>query len=541
MTGTATFVLHSHLPYCRLAGRWPHGEEWLHQAMLECYLPLIRSFRRLAGEVGGSLGVTLNMTPILTEQIGDPLMRDHFREYLQQHVDRARGDVVRFEGSGLRAKTASFHLARYQALQAFYEDEMHADPLAALRDLEASGHVEIASSAATHGYLPLLDNDDAVRFQIQTGVQSHVRNFGRKPQSFWLPECAYEPGLERFLDEAGIKVFFVETHLVTGGSARGKAAEPMVGPYGEPPRLPPIARRPDSLEAHGGTTFRPYWVGESSVAVLARNERTGRQVWSAEHGYPGDGVYREFHKKDSESGLHYWRATARDVDLSGKAEYDPEPASARAREHAEHFRDLVKGELELYEGGAQEPGSVVAAYDTELFGHWWLEGVEWLEQAIRLLARDQNVTLTTAAEVVRDDPPTARIDLPEGSWGSGGDHRVWLNDDTQWTWPEIYARQRRAETLLRVSTPATRQLARELLLLQASDWQFLMTTGQAHDYAVERFNAHCARFDALAQAIGTNRADVDGLVAELGALDNPFPDINPLLYSQALEGAQAGR
>ena len=542
MTGTATFVLHSHLPYCRLAGRWPHGEEWLHQAMLECYLPLIRSFRRLAGEIDGSLGVTMNMTPILAEQIGDPLMREHFREFLQSHVDRARGDVERFASEGgLHQKTARFHLARYQALQSFYENDIHADPLAALRDLEASGHIEIASSAATHGYLPLLDNDDAVRFQIRTGVQSHVRNFGRKPRSFWLPECAYEPGLERFLDEAGIKVFFVETHLVTGGRARGKASQPMVGPYAEQSKLPTVARRAASPESHGGTTFRPYWVGDSGVAVLARNERTGLQVWSASHGYPGDGVYREFHKKDSESGLHYWRLTGRDVDLGDKADYDPEPASAKAREHAEHFRDLVKTELYLYELGTHEPGSVVAAYDTELFGHWWLEGVEWLEQTIRLLARDEHVTLATAAAVVRDDPPSARIDLPEGSWGDGGDHRTWLNEGTEWTWPEIRGRQRRAEPLLRDSSPASRQLARELLLLQASDWQFLMTTGQAHDYAVERFNAHCARFDELAQAIETNSPGLGGLVAQLGALDNPFPDINPLLYSGAPEEARAGR
>ncbi|MDD1678145.1 MAG: DUF1957 domain-containing protein, partial [Methanomicrobiales archaeon] len=327
----------------------------------------------------------------------------------------------------------------------------------------------------------------------------------------------------------------------TGGRARGKATQPMVGPYGETSIPAPPLRRSASPEEHGGTTFRPYWVGESGVAVLARNERTGLQVWSASHGYPGDGVYREFHKKDSESGLHYWRLTGRGVDLGAKEDYDPEPAREKAREHAAHFRDLVKTELYLYEGGAHEPGSVVAAYDTELFGHWWLEGVEWLEQTIRLLARDEQVTLTTAAEVVRSDPPSARIDLPEGSWGDGGDHRTWLNEGTAWTWPEIHARQSRARPLLGVSSPASRQLARELLLLQSSDWQFLMTTGQAHDYAVERFNAHCARFDELAQAIETNSPGLEGLVAELSALDNPFPDIDPLVYAGDTEQARVRR
>lgn len=208
--GGITFVLHTHLPYCRLAGRWPHGEEWLHEAMLECYLPLLQAFRGLAREFDSSLGITINITPILAEQIRDPLINRHFRTYLAERIERAEGDVARFAGlPGPRSHAAVFHRDRYQKTQAFYEDEIGGDVLTAFRELEESGHIEIATSAATHGYLPLLDNPDAVRFQVETGIASHIRNFGRKPRSFWLPECAYEPGLEHVLEDAGIEVFFV--------------------------------------------------------------------------------------------------------------------------------------------------------------------------------------------------------------------------------------------------------------------------------------------------------------------------------------------
>jgi 1,4-alpha-glucan branching enzyme len=536
LTGSATFVLHSHLPYCRLAGRWPHGEEWLHEATLECYLPLIMAFRRLSREITGPLGITINMTPILAEQLGDSLMREHFREYLAGRIERARGDTVRFAGKPLRQKTARFHHERYLAAQAFYEDELGADILRALAELEASGHIEIATSAATHGYLPLLLDEDAVRFQVQTGVASHIRNFGRAPRSFWLPECAYKPGIERFLEEAGIKVFFVETHLVTGGSARGKTLGGMLGPYPETER--PV-RKPAMLEPHNGTTFRPYLVGESNVAVFARNEKSGLQVWSASHGYPGDAAYREFHKKEAVSGLHYWRVTGPGVDLADKAEYDPEVASARTRDHAQHFDELVASELYMFESGAGEPGALVSAYDTELFGHWWMEGVQWLEWAIRGLAADPNVRLISAGESISQDPPTASIDLPEGSWGGGGDHRTWMNDETAWTWPEIYRRQDRAKTLLGSVTPATQQLARELLLLQSSDWQFLMTTGQAHNYAVERFNSHMERFDELANAIESSSPGLTALTTEYEALDNPFPQIDPAVYGAGPQPARS--
>lgn len=534
--GNVTFVLHTHLPYCRLSGRWPHGEEWFHEAMLECYLPLVRAFRRLAREIDGSLGVTINVTPILAEQIGDGLMLDHFREYLADRIERAEADVERFAAEPARLKTAQFHRNRYRAIRDFFELDLHGDVLGALRDLEASGHIEVATCAATHGYLPLLDDEAAVRFQVQTGVASHRRNFGRQPRSFWLPECAYEPGLERYLAEAGVRVFFVETHLVEGGQARGKATGRVVGIYGE---THVTAEHPLDLPVSSGTTFRAYHVGASDVSVIARNERTGLQVWSASHGYPGEANYREFHKKEGTSGLHYWKVTGPEVDLGAKDEYDPAAAAGSAQLHAGHFRELITSELAAFQGGTGEPGLLLAAYDTELFGHWWLEGVDWLEDVIRGLAKDPAVELVTAGDYVTKHPPSQAIELPEGSWGNGGDHRTWLNDDTAWTWPEIHARQRRAHELLSKDTEASRQLARELLLLQASDWQFLMTTGQAHDYAVERFWSHADRFDRLADAIDSAYPALDALVEELQTIDNPFPGIEPALFADELVARMA--
>jgi 1,4-alpha-glucan branching enzyme len=194
---------------------------------------------------------------------------------------------------------------------------------------------------------------------------------------------------------------------------------------------------------------------------------------------------------------------------------------------------VLRSELDAYREGSGEPGVVVASYDTELFGHWWLEGVDWLEETIRELAADAEVRLVTAGDYVENNPPRHSIDLPEGSWGTGGDHRTWLNPDTAWTWPQIHRRQTRAAALLAGSTTAaSRQLARELLLLQSSDWQFLMTTGQAHDYAVERFSSHAGRFDRLAEAMERGAPGLAGLVAELEAADNPFPALDPALYAE---------
>lgn len=529
-TGSVALVLHSHLPYARLAGGWPHGEEWVHEALLECYLPLAQALGRLAAERAGSLGVTLSITPILAEQLADATIISHFDRYVDDRIARARRDGLRFrDAERWREPVAEFHMRRYEETRAFWRAQDR-NVLGVFARLEATGAIEIATSAATHGYLPLLEDDAAVRFQVDTGIAAHERRFGRRPRSFWLPECAYRPGLERVLDAADIRVFFVETHLVTGGRP---ATLPRIGPYSESSVHVDDAPASVAAETHG-STFRAYRVGSSSVGVMARNERTGLQVWSAAWGYPGDGAYREFHKRDSESGLHYWRVTAGGLGLGDKQGYSPERARQQAEEHAGHFAGVVEDELEGYHRQTGQRGLLMASYDTELFGHWWLEGVRWLEGVIRRLRASESVAVTSASAYIDGHPPAASITLPEGSWGGGGDHRTWRNEVTAWTWPVIHARQRRAGQLLRRDTAATRQLARELLLLQSSDWQFLMTTGQASDYAVERFNGHVTRFDRLAECLESgDDVAAERVAAELYAIDNPFPAIQPLRYGAA--------
>lgn len=531
MNGAASFVLHTHLPYCRLAGRWPHGEEWLHEAMLECYVPLIRGFHRLVGEGLPSLGVTIDVTPILAEQLADATIREHFRDYMAGQIARAQSDLVRFKAAGdERAEIAAFHLDRYLSLQGFYERELAADLLRGLADLEACGAIEIATSAATHAYLPLLSGPEPVHFQVATGINSHRRLFGRQPRAFWLPECAYRPGIERELEAQGVALFFTDSHLVAGGSVPADIAR--VGLY--PGHA---ASRPSSAHPAVGSTFEAYTAGQSHVAVLARNERTGSQVWSAAHGYPGDPAYSEFHKKDDQSGLRYWRVTGAGTGLGEKHLYNPRAAAAQAEQHAAHFHTLVRAALEQHEAHSESPGILLSAYDTELFGHWWLEGVEWLTATIRALAADPDIAVMPASEAVRQQPPARAIQMQPGSWGAGGDDRTWLNDDTRWMWDAIAAREERARGLLTQDHPAARQLARELLLLQSSDWEFLVTTAQAREYAEGRFREHADRFDALADAMDADAAGLDALANELFALDNPFPDIDPTLYA----GAQGGR
>src|SRR4051812_4931135 len=552
--GAFTFMLHSHLPYARQAGMWPHGEEWIHEAIAETYVPLLNALYDLREE-GVPFHLTIGLTPVLAEQLADPLIIDHFIGYAAERAARAAKDIGRFERAGDTTfrDVARFYHHWYARILGSFQDRFAANLVGAFRSLQDEGCIEIATCAATHGYLPLLSRDSSIHGQIHTGVSASRRHFERQPQAIWLPECAYRPailedeggrtvrrpGLESFLAEEGLLVFFSETHTVEGGQAVGMAQPGTVGPYGM------IARRyatsvtppPPGQQLAPGTSLLPYWVGDApgQVAVLARHERTGQQVWSATFGYPGDFAYREFHRKDAESGLQYWRISGAGVDLGSKEPYDPRRAAEQVAGHAGHYVHLVEQELRNYHERNGGFGSITASYDTELFGHWWFEGVDWLKAVLRELAQRPAVEVSTASRIVERHPPREVLSLPESSWGAGGGHYTWLNDDTEWMWPLIHAAERRMEGLVTrypnaegLHEELLNQTARELLLLQSSDWPFLVTTQQAAEYATERFQEHLIRFDELAALAESAEVSPEALeiLAALRERDNPFPAID---------------
>ena len=552
-SGAFTFVLHSHLPYARQAGMWPHGEEWVHEAIAETYVPLLDALNDLAEE-GVPYRLTISITPVLAEQLADPLIQEHFLTYAEERAAWAAADINRFGDAGeeeLKKLAVYFHHWYSRVLTSFRDRYHNGDLIGAFKALQDRGYVEVSTSAATHGYLPLLSRDSSIFGQIQAGVDSYARHFGKRPTAIWLPECAYRPaywedtdheplrrpGLESFLAAQGIKVFFTETHSVEGGQPVGKAAGEAIGVYGAVARRYTLELTP-AEQAEPGTTYETYWVGDAAgeVAVLGRNSRTGQQVWSGDFGYPGDLWYREFHRKDGVSGMQYWRIGGPGMDLGSKPPYEPERAQERVDEHARHFVGLVEELLAGYRESNGKYGIIASNYDTELFGHWWFEGVDWIKHVLRRLAESDVVDMTTATAFVTEHAPERVMALPESSWGSGGNHFTWLNHETEWMWPIIHAAENRMETLVQSNPDVNdararvlNQAARELLLLQSSDWPFLVTTGQAKEYASQRFTDHVDRFNALADLLDRGEEltpEEEDMLEALHERDNPFPTVD---------------
>jgi 1,4-alpha-glucan branching enzyme len=567
--GYVTFALHSHLPYVVNHGTWPHGMEWLHEAAAETYLPLLRVFAELEQQ-GLALKANVNLSPILLEQLSHPVFKDQFPKYLVRKIQAAHKDADEFNrtGDSHLADVSRFWLHFYeQALRHF--DDLGNDIIRGFKHFYDSGAIEIITCGATHGYFPLLGTDSSIRAQVKTGIDTHQRFFGRKPRGIWLPECGYRPagswqfpvalngavpahskapflreGVEQILAENDLEFFYVDTHLVDT-STKFTPYQLLAGGV-------PVAME-IAAEHSQKNFYRPYLADgpdrkNSHVAFFTRDPRTGVQVWSGDQGYPGDANYLEFHKKNWPGGHRYWRISGPKVDLGLKQPYDPAIAQACTREHAAHFARITANALEQY--GKQGAGAPVltAPFDAELFGHWWFEGPEWLKYvAMEFSKPESKVKLTTCGEYLDKFPPAGFVALPEGSWGAESNNSVWLNEDTAWTWKQIYpaelAVQQMANSGLwrghEAATRLAKQLCREMLLLESSDWQFLITTKHARDYAEKRFNSHMEQFRVLLDTwrrFEATRQIPEDKLHELEAIelrDSIFPDIDPTLWASA--------
>lgn len=546
--GNLCIVLHGHLPYVLHHGSYPHGEAWLFEAAAETYLPLLDMIGEVA-LMGKRPGLTIGLTPVLLEQLAHRRFKEGFVAYLNERIERAGRDRAEFDEKG---EKHSAHLAERwiewhrQKLEQF--ERIGRDIAGEFAKRFREGHIQILTSNATHCYMPLVLNDEMLAAQMACGVNTSERHLGVRPKGMWLPECAYRPawphwmpsvlydnarsrpGVEMFIEAAGVTHFFVESHLIQDATPVGFQEH---GHFHAGGGHRPGSNRP--LEPVGVVSEpRP-----AHVFAFARHPHVSEQVWSGSIGYPADGAYLEFHRKHGERGLRYHKITSTKTPLSNKDPYHPDDIDAKLFEHATHFCDVVRRTLWSYRNETGRRGTVVASFDAELFGHWWFEGVRFLRDVVLTLANTPDVTLATAEQVLASDPPDKVMRLPEGSWGENGDHTVWANDRVKWVWEIEY----RAEgTFLRLlhSLPwqtdeqvrgVLERAGRQLLLLQASDWPFVIHTQGALDYGIERIAGHSTRFNRLTNMAerlggGAELTELDRIdLAEIDAHDNIFPQI----------------
>jgi 1,4-alpha-glucan branching enzyme len=523
--GSFALILHAHLPFVRHPEHEEFLEEdWLFEAITETYVPLLQMMQRLLND-GVRFRLTMSLTPTLCAMLDDSLLRDRYVRHLERLIELAGCETARTAAEPQLAQLAHFYLNLFTETRRFFVDEWKSDLLQAFRALRATGALEIIGCAATHGLLPLLHQQSpaSARAQVLIGRDEFLRCFGREPSGFWLPECAFVPGLEEVLQDANVRWFVLDAHGVMFGTPRPQRA-----------------------------VFAPYYT-PAGPAALARDPDSSRQVWSAKEGYPGDPDYRDFYRDvgfdlptDSLgklaggsrrfSGIKYYRVTG------GKGEkelYDPVAADERAAQHAAHFF----AEREKQIGGLakeQFKPIIVAPFDAELFGHWWFEGPRFLEHFIRQAAASRMLSVETPSDFLAANATQQTMMPAASSWGEKGHLGVWLDPGNAWMYPHLHMAARQMSEAARAHrekpAPMTdrvlKQMARELLLAQASDWAFLIKNKTAPEYASQRVTTHLVRFNRLHAQLSTNAID-EKFLGDCEWRDNLFPQVNWRYYGDS--------
>lgn len=507
MKSRLNFIFNAHLPFVRHP-EYPKflEEDWLYEAMNESYLPLLRMMYRLKND-NVPFRLTFSLSPTLCSMLTDELLNERFLEYLDQHIELGDKEIERLKDDPEKKDLAQAFRNEIVLNKAFYQNECQENILTAFNQLSNDGLLELITTTATHAYLPVYkDYPIAVNAQIETGVLEHSRNFDKMSDGFWLPECGYYNGLEDLLKRHNISwVSLASQSLILS------ADEPERGSYS------PI-RCPNGLYC---------FIRDANLASL---------VWSPTEGYPADPLYRDFYRDigfdlqwdyikpyvhepevRSFTGFKYYAVTG---DTADKVCYDMKKASDRASSHARNFIYHVQSRTKGIKSLIDMDPVYTVSFDAELFGHWWYEGVQWIEDLVRLVAQTDDISLITPTDFIKTKPIVQTMNPAPSSWGVGGYSAVWVdNTSNAWLYRHIFkALERMTELAERFPSQKSlkqrflNQAARETLLLMASDWPFIIHNQTSAEYARKRVEGHIENLNLVYDNMCKNAVNTEWLV-----------------------------
>ncbi len=516
-------VLHSHLPFVKHPEYdYFLEEQWLFEAIDECYIPLLMNLKRLYDE-GIDFRLTVSITPPLAEMFVDELLMQKYQKHLLKMIELGYKEIKRTQKTSPKEHSlAIFYKDRFEKTKLFFEDFLDKNLINGYKYFSSLGKLEIITCGATHGFLPILSlNEKAVEAQIALAVKSHTKHFGSPPCGIWLPECAYYDGLDKIIAKYGIKFFFSDSHALVYANPR----------------------------AQNGV-FSPVYTPEN-LAVFARDPHSSKKVWSSKEGYPGDFNYRDFYRDigyDLElsyikpyispdgnrvfTGYKYHKVTG---PSDYKEFYDPKIAYEKTKDHAKNFHyERVEQFKEISKNLDRTP-MAVSPYDAELFGHWWFEGPDFLYHLFKEIDTHKSFKAITPLEYL-SMYPTNQVTRPTpSSWGDEGYFKVWLNKENDWIYRHLHFM---ADLMQEIATKnqdekdplknrALNQMSRELLLAQSSDWAFLITTQTATEYSIRRTKEHISNFLSLSE----NLENIDeSFLKWLEEKNSIFQDIDFRVY-----------
>ena len=407
--GNLLLILHAHLPYVRHPEFDRFLEErWFFEAVTETYIPLIKFFDRLRAE-GKPFKLTLSVSPTLANMMEDPLLRERCVRHFDSLVELAESELQRTRDwpdvtSSPRCTGTSSRTA---------PDLRGALPHPAGLGLQGARRVRAPGADHLRGHtrLPAAANSEPATVRPRCSrLCRNISGFSGASAGMWVPECAFYPGLDEILAEAGMRYFVVDSHAIEHADPR------------------PLFGVPAPLYCPSG------------VAAFGRHPTTSKLVWSSKVGYPADYNYREYYRDigfeldqhylepfqyaqgvRTPVGIKYHRITGPGPD---KHLYNPDWARETAKRHARDFVGRCREQAVRAGSRMPFPSVIVSPYDAELFGHWWFEGPQWIYHVIRELAT-AGPRAGTPGEYLRAPDP-AESDAGTEQLGPNGYNEHWV-------------------------------------------------------------------------------------------------------------------
>ena len=433
MSKKINIVLHAHIPYVLET----EVEYWLHEVVLHSYLPFLSM---LDSHKDKNICISVNLSPILLVQLSSEYFKDGFSKYLDIRK-KVLSTNLNDDNKNLILKK---DLQKVLELENFYKN-WDSDIIKIFQHYSKIGVLNILTSSVTHAFLPsLVSFPHVLDLQIKLGKQISELFF-TDIKGFWSPECAIFPELSQQLSQNGLKYTFAD---------------------------------PTSSSAYSDYSHH-------SINYICRDHLCTAKVWDAFMGYPGNVVYREFHKdlKDESKEIQILLGKNR-LPLSGVSIYAITDKTTLIKNIYEH--DKVEAQLQLdakdfiktLNKTYQNKDYISIFFDMELFGHWWKEGVNFLDVLIEQL-QNTNIQIT-------DDFLDIVLPIQEpqiSTWGTNYNAESWINQKTTKVWSKLIPSLYELEMLLKHNHVISKDKIYYTLLAQASDWTFLITKDIFKEYS----------------------------------------------------------
>jgi 1,4-alpha-glucan branching enzyme len=516
-----SMVLNFHQPFVRHPETVQAPEErFFFEALSDTYLPLLEVFDRLDAD-HIPFKMALSLSPTLCHMLRDEFLLERYLKYVDRQIEFGLCEMDRTARDPELYPLARIFYDRAVEKRILFTERYEGNILKTLEHYQRKGRLEILVTAATYAFLPLYaEYPEAIQAQLEVAIASHRNLFGRNPHGFWLPELGWSPHIDRYLRAYNFSYTIVDTHGLI-------LREPRVSRGSFYP-----ARTP------------------AGVFILARDFYARRDLGNPRSSSSLDPSFRDYYQDvgyelpservkpflessgaRTQTGYKYWAAGDKS---KNKQIYDPPTALKRAQEFARSFLDARLSRLNSAAQYMDETPISLCAFNADMFGRFWYEGPVFIETLYREGARRQGLQFMNPAEYLyKQNAVSFQSVMPEfSSGGVNGYAEMWLDAYNDWLYRHaLHSLNRMIELAERfpddsgLKERALNQAAREILLVQSSDWPRMLYNQEQSDYARNQIETALRNFTTIYEALGSNYISTEWLT-NLERRHNIFPSIN---------------